>query len=266
MNLFGENKDFFVNDVVYGEGGTFGPRLQRSLQLVYIFRGSCRVEVDGEPLELAAGEATLLLPGRREYFRFAHDTCHGWSEVRNAKLSPEAFRFHNGLPKVVAMSERLKSLHSLAMASAVSLLPAEQTLRWSLAESILTCFLADAGASPEDHAPLPGAVARAEAFIHEHFAGAVDLDALARASAVSGPHLIRLYKEYLGTTPIRRLWEVRVRAGVDLLRGTGLGVTEIAYRCGFQTPYHFSRVIKESCGQSPLALRRVAWGRSAGVD
>ena len=60
---------------------------------------------------------------------------------------------------------------------------------------------------------------------------------------------------------MRYVWEARTRRGAQLLRETGLTVSEIAYRCGFQTPFHFSRWVKQVHGMSPKEFRAQAWGR-----
>ena len=88
--------------------------------------------------------------------------------------------------------------------------------------------------------PADPAVETARHFIHAHLREPLTLDTIAMAAAVSPPHLIRLFRQQLNTTPMAYLWERRVAQGIDLLRQTGLSVGEIATRCGFQTSYHFS--------------------------
>ena len=82
---------------------------------------------------------------------------------------------------------------------------------------------------------------------------------LARNGGISPAHLIRLFKSDLGITPSRYLWDRRTRQGARLLQETGLTVAEIAYRCGFQTPFHFSRLVKKTFGCSPRELRNRTW-------
>ena len=50
---------------------------------------------------------------------------------------------------------------------------------------------------------------------------------LASAAHIAPEHLVRLFRRELGTTPMRYLWDERVREGVYLLEHTGLGVTEV---------------------------------------
>jgi AraC family transcriptional regulator of arabinose operon len=55
------------------------------------------------------------------------------------------------------------------------------------------------------------------------------------------------------------VWRRRVEAGIDLLTHTGLPVSDIAFRVGFKSVYHFSRRISEHTGRSPTTVRRERW-------
>jgi AraC-like DNA-binding protein len=52
---------------------------------------------------------------------------------------------------------------------------------------------------------------------------------------------------------------LRTERGIQMLVETGLTVAEIAYRCGFQSPFHFSRLATRLQGISPREIRRRAW-------
>jgi transcriptional regulator GlxA family with amidase domain len=66
----------------------------------------------------------------------------------------------------------------------------------------------------------------------------------------------------MNTTPARYLWQFRIERGAAMLGETGHTVAEIAYRCGFQNPFHFSRLVKQHFGQSPKEIRRHAWSKN----
>ncbi|NDJ61678.1 MAG: helix-turn-helix transcriptional regulator, partial [Chloroflexi bacterium] len=104
-------------------------------------------------------------------------------------------------------------------------------------------------------------VERAQQFIHLHLIEPITLPEIATAAAVSESHLIRLFRTQLGVTPIAYLWDQRVALGIELLERSGLSVTEIARRSGFQTSYHFARRIRQATGLAPLAVRKRAWER-----
>ncbi len=68
----------------------------------------------------------------------------------------------------------------------------------------------------------------------------------------------------MGCTPARHLWKFRLERGVAMLEETGHTVAEIAYRCGFKNPFHFSRLIKQQAGRPPREIRRRAWSAQHG--
>ena len=75
-------------------------------------------------------------------------------------------------------------------------------------------------------------------------------------------HLVKLFNQHLRSTPMRFVWNARLRRGVELLMQSGLTVSEVAEQCGFQTPFHFSRLVKQRYHLSPKELRRRAWKQS----
>jgi AraC-like DNA-binding protein len=100
----------------------------------------------------------------------------------------------------------------------------------------------------------------ARRFIHANLHDpALTLDDVAAAAHVTPAHLIRSFRAEHGTTPKAYLWERRVALGVDLLANTGLPIAAIAGRCGFTTPHHFSRRVRQATGMPPAALRRARW-------
>jgi AraC-like DNA-binding protein len=101
---------------------------------------------------------------------------------------------------------------------------------------------------------------RARRWLEEHFAEADALAGAARAAGITPQHLIRLFRRHYDTTPGRYLWRMRVERGASLLTASGLTVSEIADRCGFQNPFHFSRLLRRLQGVSPRQLRQRAWG------
>ncbi len=76
------------------------------------------------------------------------------------------------------------------------------------------------------------------------------------APPVTPNHLIKLFRERAGITPMEYLWQVRLDHAMTLLRKSGLSISEIAYQIGFKNPYHFARRFRARYGTSPRAFRR----------
>ncbi len=250
-------------DVVYGLGGTCGPRVQADYQLVIVVTGGARVVVDGEERALAAGQVGLFLPGRRELFTFAPDrrTHHTWCALHPSLVPAQVAEACRRAAPVLPVTRRFEQLIELGLALPLTAGTQAHALIDALGLAALQAYLFTDTRQERRDTDEPDALRRALAWIGASGHEAVDLPALARAAGVSPAQLVKLFKRHLGTTPLRYVWEARTRRGVQLLRETGLTVGEVAHRCGFQTPFHFSRWCRELHGLPPRALRAQAWGR-----
>lgn len=101
-------------------------------------------------------------------------------------------------------------------------------------------------------------MARVRAYVVEHLAEPVSLTELADVAALSPWHFLRVFKAEHGTTPMRYLAGVRVRAAQDLLASTTRSVTEVAYACGFSSPGHLTTAFTRQLGTTPSRYRAEA--------
>ncbi|MGH2945063.1 MAG: helix-turn-helix domain-containing protein [Solirubrobacteraceae bacterium] len=248
--------DVSAGTVSYPPGGTLGPRRQRDVQLVLVHAGSARVWVDGVERRVAAGEVGLLLPGHRERFAFDPqvETRHSWVQARVPDPPLERLEC---LPAVLPLSPALDALVREAVATAAAPLPAAGALLAHLFAAALWRYVGEAERGrPERARPVDDA----QRFIHAHLHDpALTLGRIAAAAHVTPPHLIRSFRAEHGVTPMAYLWERRVALGVELLVNTGLPLPAVAERCGFKTPHHFSRRVKQATGLPPAALRAARW-------
>lgn len=248
-------------DVVYEPGGTCGPRVQADYQLVVLVEGHARVDVEGREVAIAAGQVGLFRPGRREFFRLSESrkTHHTWCSV-HPSLVPAALAAACGrAPDVLPVTRRFEQLMELGLSLPRAAGERAPGLVESLGLATLQEYLFAGERTAEREPDEPDALRRALEWIGQEGEQATDLLALARQAGVSPAQLVKLFRRHLGTTPIRHVWEVRTRRGAQLLRETGLTVGEVAFRCGFRTPFHFSRWVRELFGVSPRALRAKAW-------
>jgi AraC-like DNA-binding protein len=105
---------------------------------------------------------------------------------------------------------------------------------------------------------------RAKRFIAQNLRNP-DLTApeIALAVRVSDTHLSRLFRAE-GRSLMRYVWDSRLRLAADMLRRSDKGsvqIAEIAYRCGFSTPAHFSRSFRGHYGMSPREALRATDSR-----
>ena len=251
-----------VGEVVYPPEGTFGPRLQRNLQLILIHSGHMTVWIDGELRTAPMNTVCVLFPGHEERFAFAEEceTWHSWLHVFLSRPPKALLTRLAQLPWPLPLSSSMTDLMYEALLLRNSPLSTAAMLRKALAVQMIWRYVGEGEllmAGPT--IPLDTAVEQARQFISTHLAEPLTLTMIAEAAAVSPPHLVRLFRSQLHTTPMAYLWERRVAAGIELLRQTGLSVGEIAQCCGFLTSHHFSRRVRQATGLTPLEVRQQAW-------
>lgn len=131
-----------------------------------------------------------------------------------------------------------------------------------MVEALIAAFLfAPSGAEPlPGAAGRPGAVQRAlqwmRQVLDEDPGRSVTLGDVARHASVSPPHLCRLFASTIGCSPMEALRRLRLQMSLALLGRSELNVKQIARRCGFASPYHFSRRFSGLYGFAPTEVRR----------
>ena len=220
------------------------------------------VDIDGDRRMIRASEGTLLLPGHRETFYMDPDTRtrHGWFNSRSGTLSEVGLELLKKIPEVFPLSSRMRDMLQLMEPLYLSSGPLEQQERDFLAHALL-CQLIQMEAQPSEpyQGVLPPPLKQAIRFMETEVQNDLAVPDIAAAAGVSPAHLIRLFQKHLSQTPMRKLWDLRVHEGRRYLENTGWSHAEIAYQCGFKSPAHFARKMKEAYGVSARELRKQAW-------
>jgi CheY-like chemotaxis protein len=99
-------------------------------------------------------------------------------------------------------------------------------------------------------------VRRAMAFIHAHYAEALNREEIAGHVGISADYLTDCFRQELGITPVTYLNRYRLRQARELLENTDLKITHIALAVGFSESAHFTRTFQREMGVSPRAYRR----------
>lgn len=252
-----------VGEIVYPPGGTLGPRIQSTFELVIIHLGEMTVWVDEIPFSAEVDTVSLLFPGHQERFVFSKSTQTRHSYIHIAL--PEIISTRNEslyrLPSTLPLTVEMHNLIRKALALRISTISTRDELLKASAIQMLLRYMGEA----VDHCDEVENVSQnttvdcAKRFIERNLAEDLRLNDIAGAVALSASHLIRLFQEELHDTPIAYLWKRRVSVGVDLLEQTGLSVSLIATRCGFKTYNHFCRRVREATSLSPTEVRHKAW-------
>jgi AraC-like DNA-binding protein/ligand-binding sensor protein len=101
----------------------------------------------------------------------------------------------------------------------------------------------------------PTVIARARAFIEEHFAEPLSLKQVAAASFTSPFYFCKAFKRTTGLTFTAFVGRLRIEKAKNLLLNPNYRVSEIGFAVGFQSLTHFNRKFSQYVGQSPTNYR-----------
>lgn len=176
-----------------------------------------------------------------------------------ATLGDNAARLHgralspSGLAPM--LRSQLVSIAKMAPRAGITVRAAALDAAVDLALGVLRCEL---GVRLEDEASDGGLFAAAKVFIARHLdSPRLCPGLIARQMKCSRAHLYRVFAGH-GETIAGYVREQRLRRAYSRLAGSAgsdAAIGEIAYRCGFEDPVHFSRLFRERFGLTPSAFR-----------
>ena len=101
----------------------------------------------------------------------------------------------------------------------------------------------------------PRALQRVRDYVESHLEDNISLETLAATSGLSMYHFTRAFKQSQGVTPHHYLLQRRMERARELLTGTDLPLSEIAFACGFSDQSHFSRRFRDLVGVPPSTFK-----------
>lgn len=251
----------------YPPGATFGPRLLYDLEVVWILAGQVIYHANDHDYPAPPGTVLLCKPGTRDGFTWdpARTTQHGFFHI-DITATPDDWPAIEHWPVAITLPEQdvvrplLRYVHSISLPAGNMTAHAMRN-RTRAVELLLSALLLgpmEESTQPWSEYPEPvtRALTMARDTLHADATRSITLAAMAKAAAVSPEHLCRLFRQSLDTTPGEVVWLLRLEMAMSLMARSNLSLKEIANRCGFANPYHFSRRFKTVYGQPPSDMRK----------
>lgn len=262
MSIFAEDQHFILGQSHFPKGGQFGPLHETYLNLIAVYQGEVEVTVDDKVYVIDEGQASVVYNEHLIQLKFprSREVSLAWCETGEILASKETVLKIKSSPDFVPISNRLKTLLDLGIGLELGDGYNYDQLRDHLGMVVFYEYFYQANLL-EQELPLPKSIVRAKRFIEEHYAQEISLDMIAEQASLSKQYLTNLFKQHVGFSPSEYLWKIRTEHGGKLLNQSNLNVSEIAYKCGFRNPFHFSRKVKNLYGYSPKELRRRKWHR-----
>lgn len=92
-------------------------------------------------------------------------------------------------------------------------------------------------------------------YIQNHYMEKVALEEIAAAGNVGKTLCTKIFKHFVQSTPTEYLIKYRITKSLELLTGTEMSITDIAYATGFTSASHFTKTFREQLGYTPNKYR-----------
>jgi AraC family L-rhamnose operon regulatory protein RhaS len=248
---------FSFGTAVYPRGGIYGPLRHEYAMFLVLYKGSAKVEFDDTSCEIQNGCCTLIRCQESLLISYHTDRLSevGWCEASITNLYGATDLTSDQAPLSIPLSDRIRQLQRLGVELGDESYSDLNELRNSLGRALFRAYLYEINLSGRSR-NIPNSLLIAKRFLEENYLSEEFLlKRLALRAAVSPQYLNYMFRKFLGTTPAKYYWRLKAERGYQMLMQTSLSVSEIAYHCGYKTPYHFSRQIKDFFFHSPTMLR-----------
>lgn len=232
------------------------------IEFSYVTKGRLLYNVNGEVTELSAGQMIFVNSGQMHSgfwdkpceCEFICTIIHP-SLIHNTEKFLQTIFGRNAPPYLVFDVKRLSEISLLNMIDDINRIVSEQTdgfelillsriyeLAFLLYQHIIVCR------EPRASNKKLEAARQMTGFITQNYPSKITLADIAAAGNVCRSECCKMFKEFLGKTPVEYLIEYRISKGADMLLSSEYNVTEIAAACGFSSSSYFAecflRVVK----------------------
>lgn len=243
----------FVTDRVLAEGD----------YSFILFKSRTVVIIDTSYVETESGTFMLADASSRQYYRpadgaeFVHDFITLRPETEEEK------RLIGAIPVFRLLRAHAPEFLSAALTDIHKEQISNNRFKWQILPYLCDIFLyrVQADISMQKDPPRGGVhyerLNRLRGEIYSRPGDAWTVESMSRAAHLSASYFQYLYKEYFAVSCMNDVICARMELAEDLLKHTGMKVSEIAEQCGYRNVEHFIRQFKSRHGgEAPLQYSR----------
>lgn len=273
----------FANHFQFAPAQVIGPRTVQSRMILWVLKGEGSIEVNGDLYALSPGSWLLVPWLHRILYQadkqepFLIGCIHAipfFSKPDQTPLRVYHSDFNGPTPWPGRQDKTLPGIPAgscggyLEANSRLELLANYIVRLWretqptpALAESLWDCLVCEIQSelSSLRSAALPVELCAAMEFAREHLREPIRNGDLAQIAGLSEASLVRRFRKHLHCSPSAWLNEQRIEKACRLLSQGSEPMAQIAIRCGFCDPYHFSKTFKKAMACTPSEYRKKHW-------
>lgn len=232
--------------------------------ILYVARGVCELEENGEKKKIRAGSIILYRPGEPQTYGFlAADRAVSYY-IHFTGAGCEALLRHVGLEHGRVFFIGNSSSYSTVFEHLVSDFHLRRPFwedscaadLWQLL-SIIGRRLSQAAAKGTAQRHREKRIEEICRRMHREYSSSRPVTDYAAGCCLSASRFTHLFRECTGVSPSRYLTDIRMEKAKQLLVDTDLSVQDAAAMVGFSDANYFSRQFRRSTGYSPVQYRRL---------
>lgn len=222
---------------------TFPLHLHQSFELVYISKGTIRVQIADEEFSVSAGQAALIFPGQLHAYLGGTD-IEKWTAIFSKDYLPELQPKHH---PVFTLQPDLFDLLTEQRENPFAV----RSLLYGVAAQYVQGALHTPKAMEQEHL-----ICRIVQYLEAHYTEKITLQKMATDLGYHYRYLSGVVNRGFGVGFCKAVNQYRVDLACRLLKTEDLNVTEIAFRCGFDSLRNFNRCFKELTGKTPAEYKK----------
>lgn len=234
----------------------FPLHVHEMLELMYVLKGDCRLQIDGKYFTLKPGDLALAFPLVPHSFDELSTDCEGFTAFFLADSIGEfSTTFHTMLPACpVLRAEELPDDVRLAI-DRLSEIPGPERhpLRLGYLHLLLSHVLNQMDFKPAETLNEKGLADRVVKYIFDHAFDNITLSSAARGLGVSESHLSHLFSQQFHINFRRFVNAIRIDKAKMQMRDPHMTLTAICYSCGYENMRTFRRAFVRETGLLPTA-------------
>ena len=252
--------DFHIGFKSFYNFYTMRPHWHEHLEFTYITSGVGQFIIDGEVINVHAGDLLFVAPNRPHTLLSSRGVDFDCLLMRTELFTEDELSKMN-FKSLIRGDERVNRLLYNIKEEYSNDADMSEMNKKALAFSLIVHLIRNHNVKPDSEeenrirAEWLSRIKVVEKYISENYKNKITVSELARLLYVSDGHFCRFFKRHMGISAIEYLNVYRVSKALDLLRDRALSITDVALQTGFDDVNYFSRVFKKIRHQTPTEYR-----------
>lgn len=238
----------------------WGPRARPDYHLHVVLSGSGCLEIEGNKLEITAGQMFLLPPDKIVYYYADSQLpwCYTWASFQGKQA--EFYLEKAGFPPNVLVrdcnihpGDFAAVIHQMLLANTASY--QDGLLRTSYLYQLFSLLVSSNKPQNKNTHTIGQNIQYAVQYMEYNFNSDIQISDITNYLSLSRSYFSREFHKQMGCSPKEYLLNYRIEEAKRLLRNTQLPVSDVAQKTGYSDTFSFSRIFRKKTGMSPSGFR-----------